>query len=65
MATRLVASLVVLALLHAGNGDATAAETLPARVALWLSAPPADGRLESCTQAAPASTWPSPASSAA
>lgn len=57
MATRLVARLVVLALLHAGNGDATAADTLPARVALWLSAPPGDGRLESCAQAAPAAAW--------
>lgn len=55
MATRLVALLVVLALLHPGNARST--ETLPARVALWLSAPPTDGRLGSCAQTRAATAW--------
>ncbi len=43
-------------LLLAGR-PATAAEPLPSRVALWLSPPPANGRLDACGQKRTATAW--------
>ena len=46
-----------IALLPLAGGLAMATEPLPSRIALWLSPPPADGRLEACWQDKAATAW--------
>ena len=44
-------------LLQLAGGLATAAEPFPGRVALWLSPPPPNGRLDACARDAAVTAW--------